>query len=165
MSISVCFHFKCLYPIGLLISITGYKRKWKDDEKENFGEILTNDEIKLVLHELKRINIRNYVMLYIMADTSMRVDGMTNIKLENIDLEKRIIIMQYKNNLRKYAFGKNFKIELEKYLMVRKRLNSIHYNDIWLFFSQKSTKFTADNFKDHVYPKIARLIKNSLEKK
>ncbi len=117
--------------------ITEYKRKWKDDEKEDFGEILTNDEIKQVLHELKRRNIRNYIMLYIIADTSMRVDGMTNIKLENIGLEKRIIITKDKNKLRKYPFGKNLKMELEKYLIIRKRINSIHHNDIWLFFSQK----------------------------
>ncbi|MHA1755194.1 MAG: tyrosine-type recombinase/integrase [Promethearchaeota archaeon] len=144
---------------------TDYKRKWKDDEKENFGEIMTNDGIKRVLHELKRINIRNYIMLYIIADTSMRVDGMTNIKLENIKMERRIIITKDKNKLRKYAFGKKLKLELEKYLMVRKRINSIHHNDIWLFFSQKSTKFTPDNFKAHVYPKIARLIKKLTGKK
>ena len=146
--------------------VTTYQRKWKDtEEPTRYREILTNDEIKRVLQELKKRNLRDYIMCYLLADTSMRVDGMANIKLENLNLEKRIIITKDKNRMRKYVFGRHLQAELKKYLIVRARIRSIHYNDTWLFFTQRSTKFKSDTFKTSVFPKLSTLILEMTGKK
>ncbi|NHI91289.1 MAG: hypothetical protein EAX96_02215 [Candidatus Lokiarchaeota archaeon] len=92
----------------------------------------------MVPQSLKKENFRKYIMIYILIDTSMRIDGMTRIKLENLDLNQRNIYTKGKIDDIKYIFRRNLKKEIETYLMIRKRINSVHNNNIPLFFSHKS---------------------------
>ncbi|MHA1797840.1 MAG: tyrosine-type recombinase/integrase, partial [Candidatus Helarchaeota archaeon] len=139
--------------------VSNITRRWKSDEEETIFEILTNNEIKCVLREFKERNWRDYMMVYILADTSMRVNGMLNIKIENIHVEKRIIRTFDKGKMRKYIFGLQLRDELKKYLLMRRRLNFIHDDNTWLFFTMKATKFSPDPFFSYVFPKIKKVIK------
>jgi len=145
--------------------ITNIRKKWKNDKEETLREILTNEEIREVLSELKIKDRRLYIMFYILADTSMRGNGLINIKIKNIFLNKRLIKTWDKGKLRTYVFGENLKEELENYLIIRKRMNLIHDNKEYLFSSRKGTKLSIPSFFSHVYPKIGKIIKRITEKK
>ncbi|MHA1848282.1 MAG: hypothetical protein ACTSYS_15435 [Promethearchaeota archaeon] len=71
--------------------VSDVPKRWKNDTEENHKEILTNEEINRVLQKLKELNYRHFIMFFILADTSMRGNGLVNIKIKNVQLEKRII--------------------------------------------------------------------------
>ncbi|MHA1313814.1 MAG: tyrosine-type recombinase/integrase [Candidatus Helarchaeota archaeon] len=140
--------------------ITDNKKKWKNDPDERVSEILTNDEIKRVLGVLRKKNYRDYMIFYILADTSMRGNGLVNIKIKNINLEKRLIKTWDKGKLRTYAFGKNLKSQLENYLIIRNRMNFVNDDKEYLFYSRKGNRLSAASLFSHIFPKIAEIIKD-----
>lgn len=131
-----------------------FKLKWRRSKDiPGEGDILTIDEIVLVLAELKKGNFKHYLVFYILSDTSMRQTGLVNIMLENVDLDNRKIKTFDKGRWRLYTFGKNLKDEIEKYLVFRmmKRPESKY-----LFFNRESNQETARN--------IYRLFRNRIRK-
>ena len=145
--------------------VVDIKRKWKADREMKNIEILTNQEIKIILEDLKQINYRSYLMFYILADTSMRVNGLCNIEADNINFEKRIVLTYDKGKMRKYCFGENMKKELLNYLKIREKISSMNKRSKYLFFSKRKKKVTTGTFQSHIFPRISNLIKEKLGKK
>ena len=145
--------------------VTEVQRRWKNDREEKHREILTNDEINRVLQKLKETNFRHYMVFFILADTSMRGNGLVNIKIENIKLEKRIITTWDKGKMRDYICGLNLQNELRNYLLMRKRMNNVNDDKIHLFSSQKGTKLSESSFFSHVFPEIAPVVMEVTGKK
>jgi len=145
--------------------ITNVNRRWKNDKEDKIREILTNSEINRVLSELKKTNYRNYIIFYVLADTSMRGNGLVNIEIKNVQLDKRIISTWDKGKMRRYYFGLNLQNELKNYLLMRKRMNFTKDDEKFLFYSQKGTRLSVSSLFSHVFPDIAQVIKEITGKK
>ena len=135
-----------------------YKLKWKSDSEIFNRDILTIDEIKLVLNYLKRYNFRFYLVFFILADTGMRVNGLVNIQISNIDLENRKIIVYEKGKIRVYTFGNNLKRELVKYIQMR---SIIQTNHNFLLINKRKNRERETNV-HRIFIKINEIMTNEL---
>lgn len=146
--------------------ISNIKRNWKNDKEIKKVEILTNNEIKKILIELKKINYRYYLIFYILADTSMRVNGLSNVEIQNINFNRRTIKTFDKGKNRIYMFGEKIKRELQFYINnIRPNINCINKNSEYLFFSKKYKKLFSSNIFSHIFPKISKIIYQLTNKK
>ncbi len=145
--------------------VTSITRRWKNDKEDKMREILTNQEINRVLKKLKKINYRNYVIFFVLADTSMRGNGLVNIEIKNVQLDKRIISTWDKGKMRRYYFGLNLQGELKNYLLMRNRMSFANDTKKYLFYSQKGTRLSVSSFFFHIFPDIAQVIKEVIGKK
>ena len=122
-----------------------FKLRWNDDDEPFVREILTFAEIELVLEKLKKLNFRYYIIFYMLADTSMRANGLCNIKIDDIDFSNRAIKTKDKGKVRCYTFGSNLRLELINYVNMRK---SINIDSEYLFINRKSKKESVNNIFD-----------------
>jgi len=106
-----------------------HKKPWKK-------EYLTKEELKKLLDYFKTTNYKRYLIFRVLAETGMRKGGITYIKLNSIDFDKRTIEVIEKNNQslpNVYYFSKNLGIHLKMYVDQIKQMNEkVEY----LFFSK-----------------------------
>lgn len=117
------------------------KRKMKDE--------ITDLEFKALV---KAINItvfseyRDYTIIQLIFDTGMRLTETLNLKLEDIDIERRTILIPAEINKGKkdrYVFFSNTMATiLRKWLQYKDR----YCTSNWLFPTKKGTIITASNF-------------------
>ena len=91
-------------------------------------EMLTNKEVEVLLDSVSGIDylsIRNRAMLELLYATGLRVSELISLKFENIDLEECFVKIVGKGNKERLVpFGHKAKIFMERYLRVRKKINS-----------------------------------------
>jgi len=146
------------------------KRNWKKDDERTIFEILTIDEIKQVLFALKykptmNTTPKDFMMFYVLANTSMRRMGLCNIKIKDIHLDERYLLTFEKGKMRTYIFGEQMKEELKNFITLRQRASSIYKNSEYLFVSNKGKKYADNTISSHLFPKVAKVIKEITEKK
>lgn len=138
--------------------VLSIKRRWREDAKRTPKTILTNTEIKMVLLHLKELNYKHYISFYILADTAMRVNGLCNLKIANINLKKRFTDTFDKGKMRTYVLGKNLKRDLQIYLNIREKISPIYKNE-YLFFTNKNSKLITRYFQYIFKNEIAPIVK------
>lgn len=143
--------------------LSNIKRKWKPDKEVKKQYVLTNDEIRDVLFYTRK-DYRIYILFYLLADTSMRLNGCLNIKIKNIDLEDRSIVTFDKGKMRKYLIGEKLKDALKRYIPLRKRINSIHKYSEYLFCSRKSKQMSTGHVHTNLFIPIRKYIKRKFNK-
>ncbi|MHA1380562.1 MAG: tyrosine-type recombinase/integrase [Candidatus Helarchaeota archaeon] len=139
--------------------ISDRRRNWKEDLEPVKRNTLTNNEILEILKIMrqKKYSFRNYLMFYVLADTSMRINGIINIKIKNVDLDKRLIKTIDKGKIRKYAFGKNLKEEIMKWLKIRNCLITEQQNRFkyahseYLFFSRNDERIGTSYYSGKIF--------------
>jgi integrase len=57
---------------------------------------ITSQEIKELLQELRKVNVRDYIFCSILAFSGCRISGLVNLKIKDIDFEKAIFYTQEK---------------------------------------------------------------------
>ena len=91
-------------------------------------EMLTNKEVEILLDSVSGIDylsIRNRAMLELLYATGLRVSELISLKFENINLEECFVKIVGKGNKERLVpFGHKAKIFMERYLRVRKKINS-----------------------------------------
>ncbi|MDU1278338.1 MAG: tyrosine-type recombinase/integrase [Clostridium sp.] len=133
------------------------KRKMKED--------ITDLEFKALV---KAINVtifseyRDYTIIQLIFDTGMRLSETLNLKLEDIDIERRTILIPAEINKGKkdrYVFFSNtMSTVLRKWLQYKDR----YCTSDWLFPTKKGTIITASNFERNfrAYKNRAGITKN-----
>lgn len=77
------------------------RKQWRREEtkQRSLKDVrLSIAELKQLLQGLKLRNYRDYIAVYILADTGCRIGGLINLKIENIRLEERYFITKEKNS-------------------------------------------------------------------
>lgn len=118
--------------------------------KRKMKEEVTDLEFKAII---KAINVtiyseyRDYTIIQLIFDTGMRLTETLNLKLEDIDIERRTILIPAEINKGKkdrYVFFSNtMSTILIKWIQYKDRYCN---NDTWLFPTKKGTIITASNF-------------------
>lgn len=140
------------------------KRKWKNDREVNQIDILTNPEIRQLLPEIKTLGYREYIIFAILVHTSMRINGLTNIMIEKVDMGKRLIRTWDKGKMRTYAFGRTLVKDLQNYLKIRQRIQTLHSSSKYLIFSNKGDKLHPRTISAMLFRPITELIKRKFNK-
>ncbi|MHA1229227.1 MAG: tyrosine-type recombinase/integrase [Candidatus Helarchaeota archaeon] len=135
-----------------------FKFNWKRDEHIFQRDVLTISEIKSILKILKNKNYKYYMMFYILADTGMRANGLANLKINDINLEKRKIITLDKSKIRTYTFGRNLKRELQLFILFRKSVNCDSDN---LFINMRKRPEKVKNIY-YIFNKISKIANEEL---
>lgn len=91
-------------------------------------DMLTNKEVDVLLNSVSGtddLSIRNRAMLELLYATGLRVSELISLKFENINLEECFVkIIGKGNKERLVPFGQKAKMLLERYLRIRKKINS-----------------------------------------
>lgn len=108
--------------------------KKEQDLEEDRDLPLTNGEILEILQLSKKKSMKHFIIYGIIASTGMRYSECLSIKIENIDLEKRIIKTglvknaKKSNKMLKYFIPKNFVKYLDLYITITKRTSGFLFN-------------------------------------
>lgn len=91
-------------------------------------DTLTNKEVDILLNSVSGtddLSIRNRAMLELLYATGLRVSELISLKFDNVNLEECFVrIIGKGNKERLVPFGHKAKIFLERYLRIRKKINS-----------------------------------------
>ncbi|MBD3226814.1 MAG: tyrosine-type recombinase/integrase [Candidatus Lokiarchaeota archaeon] len=137
------------------------KRRW-NYEPPRKRDFLTNEEIKLVLGKLKKINLRDYILFFILADTSMRASELSRIRIGVIHFNDRIIETSDTRRTKFYAFGKNLKRELLRFLEIE---NTSKNGSGYLLRSENGEQLSNRTITSRIFPKIGQVIFKLTRKK
>lgn len=95
---------------------------------EILPEVLTQQEVDILLNSVNGsddLSIRNRAMLELLYATGLRVSELVALKFENVNLEECFVrIIGKGNKERLVPFGHKAKVFLERYLRIRKKVNS-----------------------------------------
>lgn len=133
------------------------KRKMKDEVTDLEFKALVNAINVTIFSEY-----RDYTIIQLIFDTGMRLTETLNLKLEDIDIERRTILIPAEINKGKkdrYVFFSNtMSTVLRKWLQYKDRYCSSE----WLFPTKKGTIITASNFERNfrLYKGKAGITKN-----
>jgi integrase/recombinase XerD len=130
---------------------------------ENLPEVLSFEEIKLILNSIKankETNIRNKAMMELLYAAGLRISELINLKFSNINIEEcflKIIGKGLKERL--VPFSPRAKKFLNKYLKIRKQIRNENEN---VFVSRLRKKISRSEF----WRQFKNIIKNTnIEKK
>ncbi len=110
-------------------------------------KILFPEEINLLTSQISignKLELRNRVMVELLSATGMRVSELLNLKVEDINLERKYLICKGKGEKKRVIpFNEATKKWLEKYISEYKKEIS---NSKYLFFNSRGEKLTRQRF-------------------
>lgn len=111
----------------------------------------TNITEKQVVKFLKRVNEKNHIyksrniaIIYLIANTGIRREEVTNIKLKDLDLENRKMIVIGKGNKERTVYLNNNAIKVLK-SWLKDRMNYKFANSPYIFISERNEKLHKDS--------------------
>ena len=120
----------------------------------NYVDPIKNiDNLNLLLENLKKINIRNYLIFKVQLKLALRISDCLNIKIKNLNLDKsEIHLIEKKTKKNKtIKIDEILKNELQEYINTKKLFNSEKY----LFFSRNGDNKKLSRQQAHNIIKIA----------
>jgi integrase/recombinase XerD len=139
-----CEYLKETGRLGKETSILRKKKDWirnADDPNETI-EVFSESEIAQILFYVKqeKVSCRNRLIVYLLMYTGMRISEICNLKLADIDLEKRIISVVGKGNIyRKIPLRKDVVHTMKEYVE-KEREKSKFSNSDYFIVTQRSAK-------------------------
>lgn len=107
--------------------------------------VMSFNEVEKVLDEAKKDSrensFRDMAVMYLMFDTGIRRAELTEIKLNDINLEKGVIVIHGKGNKDRFAYVKDtMRAILSEYINVHRKFYKTAENSDYLFVSNKCEK-------------------------
>lgn len=120
--------FKYGYSKGYLPNVTITEIK----VQKVFKDIYTEEELQLLLKEPRErdfVSIRNWCMVWVFASTAIRRTELINLKVMNVDMINRVIMLNYTKNkkYRQIPISSSLYEVLETYLNIRNCNNTDEY--------------------------------------
>lgn len=139
---SLKYFFKYLTEEGLIkynIVLNITKLKNPQSKKPTFFK---SSDLKVLFSEMRtfQYGVRDIVISKIVLTTGLEIQEILNLKLSNIDIENKNIIIKDKV----YPIGDNLMMDFKDYLNIRKDLNINNSN--FLFLSKVGTVYSARSY-------------------
>jgi len=99
--------------------------------KSNKRIIATIPELELILQELRKQNLKHYLIFRLFIDTGMRKGELLTAKLSNLNLDERYINGIGKKGEKIYFFTEGLRNSLKIYFNERKKLN-VDFEELFL---------------------------------
>jgi len=133
-----------LLIIGVIESIFVIKRDFIKKQQKGNPTNVTDSQVNIFLNEVSNndnimYKSRNMAIFYLIANTGIRRDEIANLKLRNLDLENKEIVLLGKGNKEREVYLNDVAIDvLKKYL--KDRENHKFKDSPYIFVSERSEK-------------------------
>ncbi len=122
------------YELKFIVIIPKYNLNWNivhKQPKSNKTIIATIPELELILQELRKQNLKLYLIFRLFIETGMRKGELITAKLSNLHLDYRYINGVGKTGEKIYFFSEGLRNLLKIYFNERKKLN-VNFEELFL---------------------------------
>ncbi|NFF89570.1 phage integrase family protein [Clostridium botulinum] len=133
--------YKYLYRYNIMLNVPLLK-----NEEEKKPTIFTTSELRLLFNEMRKYiyGYRDILISKIILETGMLTKDVLNLKLDQISLSDKTLVLTIRDNHKLYDLSNNLISDLNQYLNLRKTLdkNNIYY----LFLSNRGNKYSIRSY-------------------